>query len=546
VGFRVGTPGNRWEEPVEAMAPSEHQRLLDLEEAISEASYAASSVASGQHKPGAAHASRPPARPSSARSARPSTASSEGCRARRPLSARSRPPSSAGSTASGHSMTSAESARSLNAHIVSGGQEFETLCDLIGSKAAQRFRSVQQCFRRIDQDHDAAVTRAEMREFCRTLNVTAEQADRFFDLLDLDRNNLVDFFEVASILGPYIQPGYQASSYRHSSAARRAEPALQENCGDMDASHLIEAVGHKASQKYRTVKDCFRFLDEDKSGMVTGEKCRRFAESLGFRSSAGDHIYSLLGDSRREVDFLMFADMFGPYIQPGYKLCASKRSSRGSSWRSSTPPPARVVEQQTPVARQRPQSARLHGRGGSRSRAAAEVRAAAEWQQKMLHSGSSAGSLASGSTVSEVRYCCSEPSEERHAAGVVDCDKPPCRAEVTPRHIGSYMYLPATPRAVPNLTWDSTQVKSRMGVYPARRDPRPPSAPRPHQAVRRTQRPRPREVEVYEDSGSHHEMGATTTTHHRDHSSRVIKTEHLSSSCTGPLVRSLQEGWSVL
>lgn len=577
------------------MAPSEtsvkHQHLLDLEEAISEASSFASLY--HPHKSGAG-SSRPPTRPSSARpaSVRPASATSEGCRARRPSSARGgRPPSSAASTASGrsaassaHSMASTASFRSTTSlhgaverSVQDHSKGFTQICELIGTKAAQRFRSVQECFRFLDQDHNGLISRSEMREFCHVLNISREFADRFFDMLDVNRRGEIDFPELAPIFGPYIQPGYQAAGTRRSAPAPRAPHDDQERGGEFDPQ-LIEMLGSKASQKYRTVTDCFRFLDEDKTGRVTRDKCRRLVEELGFKPSVGDSLFRYMAGSHREVDFLKFSETFGPYIQPGYGSAPAVRQRRpssggGSSWRSATPPPYRV-ERQTPSGRQRPQSARPAGRGG-RSKAAADVHAAAEWSQKVVRSGSSAGSLCSASTASAPRSSgsSSEADSDRVAPGVY-CDPRPCRAEVTDRHIGSYMYLPETPRAVNNNTWDSSQVKKRMVQYPesdvgrvsrsSPHAPQPPSAPRPHTAGGRYRKHRPREVEAYDDvlsaGGSFYETSTPSHyesphesryspaqgTYIKDYNGALIRTEPLPTASTGDLYHALEQRWSVL
>jgi len=443
------------------------------------------------------------------------------------------------------------------------------------------------------------VTRAEVREFCHVLNISQEHADRFFDMLDMDRNGVIDFQEVAAIIGPHIQPGYQAPvHYKRAAIARerlceapsaqRSAPPPRATHGDQerqDFDQIVDLIGSKASQKYRTVTDCFRFLDESKTGHISRDKCRRFVEELGFNPSIGDSLFRYLAGNHQQVDFLKFSETFGPYIQPGYSSAQGvRRASLGGSkqthrkWpvgRAATPPPYRVsVDRQAHSGRQRPQSARLAGRG-SRSRAAADVHAAAEWQGKVAHSGSSAGSTCSrstcsASTASAARSTCSSVEEaepDRHGH-----HRPPCRAEVSDQHIGSYMYMPETPRAVNNATWDSSQVKNRMTMCPASapshlgrstaHPPQPPSAPRPHTAGGRYRRHRPREdVEAYEDNlserGSYYETSVCGSPHesrhspaqaqyHKDHSGALIRTEQPHTPSIGGLHSALEKRWSVL
>jgi Ca2+-binding EF-hand superfamily protein len=92
-------------------------------------------------------------------------------------------------------------------------QELLRISALLGNAAWKRFKTVKACFSLCDQDYTGRISREEMRSVFRRLHYRDDNlADRFFDLLDVDRAGYVEYDEVATLLAPYIQPGFEGGS----------------------------------------------------------------------------------------------------------------------------------------------------------------------------------------------------------------------------------------------------------------------------------------------------------------------------------------------
>jgi len=94
-------------------------------------------------------------------------------------------------------------------------KKLEELRDVIGKKMASKFKTVRQCFHYIDVEHKGSIVREDIHRLFknfhlhRSFGVTDMSfADDFYDLLNLDGNEEIDFHELQAFLGPYVHPGH--------------------------------------------------------------------------------------------------------------------------------------------------------------------------------------------------------------------------------------------------------------------------------------------------------------------------------------------------
>jgi len=85
-----------------------------------------------------------------------------------------------------------------------------TICDALGTKAGQKYRTVHDAFRFVDKDGDDNADRWEVRNFFRNYGFKTKTADMFFDTLDTDRQGKISYANFQERFAPYIQPGYHA------------------------------------------------------------------------------------------------------------------------------------------------------------------------------------------------------------------------------------------------------------------------------------------------------------------------------------------------
>eukprot|EP00933_Yihiella_yeosuensis_P006939 TRINITY_DN111784_c0_g1_i1.p1 TRINITY_DN111784_c0_g1~~TRINITY_DN111784_c0_g1_i1.p1 ORF type:complete len:614 (+),score=69.89 TRINITY_DN111784_c0_g1_i1:174-2015(+) len=502
------------------------ERLLELESLISQVCRnverpPSTSSGGGQtstHRPRPASAGI--VRPSSAQSLRRSSSGSgRPCSAtssrtatppstqHRPQSARVHRPHSGGSAASSRASLHASAGRRVMSQ-----SDFQAMCDTIGHKAAARYKTINECFLRVDRDHSGAVDRNEVRELFRSFHLMDDQTDVFFDAVDTDGTGEISYDELVSIVAPYIQPGYKLPKKKRPPCTPLApEEAIRlqaQRKKEADLKKLAEIVGSKAHAKYKSVRECFRNLDEDKSGTVSRAEVERFMLTFGFPDTVAGFVYNTLLEKSRatsdsdEVGFDTFMACFGPYIQPGYyQQTLNQRQREGQIKQRAqqhaagqfTPPPRSPASSQG-SERQRPQSARL-----SRSRQQQGMRPRSAGSQSSL-------SVRGVGMGAEDQF---RPGSAVSAASATTCTTSASSSDAS-------RLVRSSSQAKSNANWskslDSHEVRDRLihkPDYSAARRPddaraaaeafapkppaQPPSKPRPKQAngvrIKATQRP---------------------------------------------------------
>lgn len=199
-------------------------------------------------------------------------------------------------------------------------EEFTVLCIQAGQKAATRFRTVTRCFLNVNR-MNGLMGRQALRDLFFTFHMPVHIADRFFDLLDRDRTGWIEYWDVTQIIGQHIQPGHRLPD-RVGPAWHKVTAQNYEDEHNQAALHqLCEVIGAKAHQKHRNVRSCFRWVDDDKDGLVSRTEFLRFVKLYGTQESVAHHIFGLLAARSGipdAIDYNTFLGQFGPYIQPGY------------------------------------------------------------------------------------------------------------------------------------------------------------------------------------------------------------------------------------
>lgn len=261
------------------------------------------------------------------------------------------------------------------------------ICEQIGSKAASRYKSLRQCFLHIDADHDGRLDRKELHRVFRSFNMPEDHADRFFDILDTNGDESIDYEELRSLLGPYIQPGYQVAEPRKSdtvqatylgdaretSVRARTSDSVQSadvpsavaseygeviverspyNASDgMQARQLCEMIAMKAAQRHKSARECFRTMDHNKDNVLSKEEVVNYVTQFGFGPKVGLRIFESIARSHSfyeegVVDYKVFMENIGRFIVPGYSRPAS---SAGGTPRSRPSSARATVGRRTPA-----------------------------------------------------------------------------------------------------------------------------------------------------------------------------------------------------
>jgi Ca2+-binding EF-hand superfamily protein len=85
-----------------------------------------------------------------------------------------------------------------------------------------------------------------------------------------------------------------------------------------DRSWILRQIELKASSKFKTVREAFRFVDADRDGHVDKEELRYFFRSYGFGPQVSDGFFDFLDvDGSGELNYDDFINYFRPHIVRG-------------------------------------------------------------------------------------------------------------------------------------------------------------------------------------------------------------------------------------
>lgn len=213
------------------------------------------------------------------------------------------------------------------------------LCERIAEKATQKFKNTREAFRFIDADHDGFIDRSEMRHFFRAYDYGPDVADSLFDHLDQEGNEEIDHSTFFKLMSPFFN-GY-SSGYRPASTSITmmspsphespdASPKVCEPTGQKlrrsrtkdvqkEFDEVLDVIGKKASFKFKTVHEAWRYVDNDKNGAVSRSEMRAFFRAFNLTKEAADKLFDRLdNDEHGGIPYEVFTKYFAPYIQPHF------------------------------------------------------------------------------------------------------------------------------------------------------------------------------------------------------------------------------------
>lgn len=216
---------------------SRHRHLLELEGLISEVGSnisAAGSDAGGDSRGVMWYPPRPPTPPG-----KPQTPT-----LRRPTTPRRM---AAGALAHGRQALLEEAAQPAKKSLAF---DFQALCDIVGSKASQRFRNVAQAKHHFNHSRNDTVSRPEIDNFFAQLSLPQEYANSFWTHLIRRSDSPVEINASMfwGILGPYILPGYAEFCWPQTAnlSSRGPErPSSAQRNQKKDVEHFNDMTGNK-------------------------------------------------------------------------------------------------------------------------------------------------------------------------------------------------------------------------------------------------------------------------------------------------------------
>merc|ERR1712232_473215 len=125
--------------------------------------------------------------------------------------------------------------------------------------------------------------------------------------LDRDGSGAINYLEFQRWLGRHIHPGEVESE-----VSPHVRPEIQVK--DSDVHKTVEAIGEKAAQKYKNMRNTFKTV-VNQNGRVTKAEVQRFFRNFGFRATEANILFDeLRTDDSGTIDMLDFQACFKPYI----------------------------------------------------------------------------------------------------------------------------------------------------------------------------------------------------------------------------------------
>lgn len=206
--------------------------------------------------------------------------------------------------------------------------EFHEILAVLGEKCRQKFSKAREVFRFIDSDHSGTIDRGEVHYFFRFFNITEVEADKFFNAFTKDDNDEIAYVDFVKYLWPHINPGndqvhwcmdkhldadkYKLKTYTQHRTFTRA--CVSDEVPEMELPQDLRQarinIAQRLDFRYKSSREAFRHLDENRDGCVSREEIRAFLTNMGWESVADKFTEVLLRRGRGEIRFQTFASLF--------------------------------------------------------------------------------------------------------------------------------------------------------------------------------------------------------------------------------------------
>jgi Ca2+-binding EF-hand superfamily protein len=242
-------------------------------------------------------------------------------------------------------------------------RELHSICEMIGQKAAMKYRTVREALRFVDADRDGFIQRSEIEYFFRAYDVSSEKvADHLFDRLDRKGIGELEYASFVEFLGPYIRgdppnalaaadagseastrqatpaegaqrqsgvqfaPGFDPRSTAGNTppvrqALQPSQAAYAQKNNEWSVDQWMNFLGRKSSERFAHVMDLIRHIDRDYDGNISRDEMRHFFSIFGLDAKVSDTCWtSMRRPGEPEVEYMDFMRAIAPHLDlPGVK-----------------------------------------------------------------------------------------------------------------------------------------------------------------------------------------------------------------------------------
>eukprot|EP00930_Biecheleria_cincta_P095962 TRINITY_DN87846_c0_g1_i1.p1 TRINITY_DN87846_c0_g1~~TRINITY_DN87846_c0_g1_i1.p1 ORF type:complete len:630 (-),score=141.64 TRINITY_DN87846_c0_g1_i1:37-1860(-) len=251
-------------------------------------------------------------------------------------------------------------------------KEMKRVLELISEKASQKFSTVREAMRHLDADLTGTVDRSEVRYFFRGYDFSDDVADRFFDFLDRERKEELDYPQFVNFLRPYLQGAVNGNPLGARSLTNQAgqldaitaKNTTQVSLEEVWLQHheMLKLIGSKARDRFGNLQQAFRYVDGDKTGTITRSEMHYFFRVFNLPETVADGFFDIMDAGRTGlVKYKEFEMCLRPYLEPD-KVVKTRRVTKaetpmpGDSLPPTAPPSAEGFRPR-PLAEPQPKAA---------------------------------------------------------------------------------------------------------------------------------------------------------------------------------------------
>mmetsp|Transcript_42420 Transcript_42420/g.76168 ORF Transcript_42420/g.76168 Transcript_42420/m.76168 type:complete len:568 (+) Transcript_42420:37-1740(+) len=233
---------------------------------------------------------------------------------------------------------------SIRGPLGQDAREMHAVCEQIGKKAAQKFRTMREAFRYVDADRDGLIDRSEVRYFFRAYDYPETVADRFFDRLDLFGSGHIDFQEFVQSFSPAIESGKppdaklasEGSTREPSRASTPQEVATDKQSFEREFLAELGMIKEKAPQRFSHAREFARYLDADGDGYISPEELGHLCRALNLSEPSANRLVQWF-DRGSGLDYQDVMKHLGPHLDlPGISAVMQSSSKGGTEARNSS------------------------------------------------------------------------------------------------------------------------------------------------------------------------------------------------------------------
>lgn len=184
---------------------------------------------------------------------------------------------------------------------------------ILKHKLEERFRTLQDAFRRVDVNHNGFVTASDFESVLRDFDVqlTDDCVSELIARYDVNRDGFVSFDEFCSVMDPAPRPGPTTKLSELEAAPRMEAPGPADRVEEM-----LRRILYQDTYSLYTISEAFLKMDKDRSGLISPKELAQIFARANVELTE-DEMAAVLAHYDTNKDGRVNLAELGKLLQPG-------------------------------------------------------------------------------------------------------------------------------------------------------------------------------------------------------------------------------------